>query len=138
MSLISSLIPGFTTTAPRSAASGVSGGPAASEPTVAPRYEVAETPEAYGLTVELPGVAKDGLELSVDHEQIRVLGRRAWRKPDTWNALHRESRDAAFELVLEHGRSIDADKVHAELRDGVLRVSLPKAEALKPRKISVA
>ena len=36
-----------------------------------------------------------------------------------------------------HGRAVDADKVHAELRDGVLRVSLPKAEALKPRKISV-
>lgn len=136
MSLISSLIPAFASVPARRDA-----GPsatAAAEPTVAPRYEVAETPEAYGLTVELPGVAKDGLELSVDHEQIRVLGRRAWRKPEGWHALHRESREAAFELVLDHGRVIDADKVHAELRDGVLRVSLPKAEALKPRKISVA
>lgn len=136
MSLISSLIPAFATSpAPRSAAPA---GPAAGEPTVAPRHEITETPEAYGLTVELPGVAKEGLELSVDHEQIRVLGRRAWRKPDAWNALHRESREAAFELVLDHGRAIDAEKVHAELRDGVLRVSLPKAEALKPRKITVS
>lgn len=136
MSLISSLIPAFAATpASRSANSGGPNGP---EPTVAPRHEVTETPEAYGLTVELPGVAKDGLELSVDHQQIRVLGRRAWRKPEGWHALHRESRDATFELVLDHGRVIDADKVHAELRDGVLRVSLPKAEALKPRKISVA
>lgn len=136
MSLISSLIPAFASAPARR--SGAPAGPVPSEPTVAPRHEVAETPEAYGLAVELPGVAKDGLELSVDHEQIRVLGRRAWRKPDTWHALHRESPDAAFELVLAHGRAIDADKVHAELRDGVLRVSLPKAEALKPRKISVA
>jgi len=136
MSLISSLIPAFASSPARQ--SSAPAGSAPTEPTVAPRYEVAETPEAYGLTVELPGVTKDGLELSVDHEQIRVLGRRAWRKPDTWHALHRESRDAAFELVLAHGRAIDADKVHAELRDGVLRVSLPKAEALKPRKISVA
>ncbi len=136
MSLISSLIPAFATApATRSAAPA---GPASAEPTLAPRYEVTDTPEAYGLTVELPGVAKDGLELSVDHQQIRVLGRRAWRKPESWHALHRETRDLAFELVLDHGRVIDADKVHAELRDGVLRVSLPKAEALKPRKISVA
>lgn len=136
MSLISSLIPTFAST-PATRSDQPAGSPV-SEPTIAPRYEVAETPEAFGLTVELPGVTKDGLELSVDHEQIRVVGRRAWRKPDAWNALHRETREAAFELVLEHGRAIDADKVHAELRDGVLRISLPKAEALKPRKISVA
>lgn len=136
MSLISSLIPVFATTPANRPAASAGGAPA--EPTLAPRYEVTDTPEAYGLTVELPGVAKDGLELSVDHQQIRVLGRRAWRKPEAWHALHRETRDLAFELVLDHGRVIDADKVHAELRDGVLRVSLPKAEALKPRKISVA
>ena len=133
MSLISSLIPSLAT-APvaKTGAEAPDAGP-----TFAPRYEVTETPEAYGLVADLPGVAKDGLELSVDHEQIRIVGRRAWRKPEAWTALHRESREAAFELVLNHGRVIDADKVHAELRDGVLRVSLPKAEALKPRKIAV-
>ncbi len=134
MSLLSTLIPSL---APAPAAPA----PAPrtdSEPTRTPRHEVTDTPEAYGLVVELPGVAKDGLELSVDHEQIRVFGRRSWRKPEAWQALHRESRDIAYELVLEHGRTIDAEKIHAELRDGVLRVSLPKAEALKPRKIAVA
>lgn len=136
MSLISSLIPAFASAPAARPASAGAERPA--EPTIAPRYEVTETPEAYGLAVELPGVAKDGLELSVDHEQVRVFGRRAWRKPEAWTALHRETREAAFELVLEHGRAIDADKVHAELRDGVLRVSLPKAESLKPRKITVA
>jgi HSP20 family molecular chaperone IbpA len=39
--------------------------------------------------------------------------------------------------VLEHDNSIDVDKIHAELRDGVLRVALPKTEARKPRKIAV-
>jgi HSP20 family protein len=143
MSLISSLIPSsLAPTAGKKesacAATASSASPAECEPTLTPQHEVTETPEAYGLTVELPGVAKDGLELSVDHAQIRVLGRRTWRKPEGWTALHRETREAAYELVLDHGRSIDAEKVHAELRDGVLRVSLPKAEALKPRKIAVA
>jgi HSP20 family protein len=139
MSLISSLIPSLGS-APATKTDGAAGATQATDlgPTVAPRYEVTETADAYGLTVELPGVAKDGLELSVDHEQVRVVGRRAWRKPDAWTALHRETREAAFELVLEHGRAIDAEKVHAELRDGVLRVSFSKAEAVKPRKIAVA
>lgn len=107
-------------------------------PSIAPRYQIAETPEAYALTVDLPGVSKDGLELSVDHEQIRVFGRRAWLQPATWTALHRETREAHYELVLEHGRAIDFAKITADLRDGVLRVALPKTEALKPRKIAVA
>jgi HSP20 family protein len=134
MSLISSLIPSFNSP---TAKTGEASGASDLGHTVTPRYQVAETPEAYGLTVELPGVAKDGLELSVDHEQIRVVGRRPWRRPESWTALHRETRETAFELVLEHGRVIDAEKVHAELRDGLLRVSLPKAEAVKPRKIAV-
>lgn len=134
MSLITSLIPAL-------ADKKQDGATAVAEdlgPTVAPRYEITETPEAYGLTVQLPGVAKDGLELSVDHEQVRLVGRRGWRKPEAWTTLHRETPDAAFELTLAHERAVDADKVKAELRDGVLRVALPKAEALKPRKITVA
>lgn len=137
MSLITSLIPAFASS-PGAASAAPAATPATDGPAVAPRHEITETAEAYGLAVELPGVSRDGLELSVDHEQIRVQGHRAWRKPEGWKALHLESREGVFELVLAHGRVIDADKVHAELRDGVLRVSLPKAEALKPRKITVA
>lgn len=139
MSLISSLIPSLGS-APAAKTEGASGATPGADlgPTIAPLYDVTETTDAYGLTVELPGVAKDGLELSVDHEQVRVVGRRIWKKPDAWTALHRETREAAFELVLEHGRAIDPEKVHAELRDGVLRVSFPKVEAVKPRKIAVA
>ncbi len=106
--------------------------------TFVPRHEVTETADAFGLVVQLPGVAKDGLEISVDHEQVRIVGRRAWRKPESWTTLHCEIAEADYELTLAHERAVDADKVHAELRDGVLRVSLPKTEALKPRKIAVA
>jgi HSP20 family protein len=132
MSLITSLIPSLSEkpaqTQPRTEDRG---------PTVSPRYEITETAEAFALVVQLPGVAKDGLELSVDHEEIRLVGRRAWRKPEDWTVLHRETVDASFELVLAHDRAIDVDKVSADLRDGVLRVALAKAASLKPRKITV-
>ncbi len=107
-------------------------------PTVKPLYEIKETNDAFGVTVYLPGVQKDGLELTADAGELRIVGRRQWKQPETWTALYRESADAAFELVLTHDNAIDADKIAAELRDGVLRVSLPKAEAVKPRKITVS
>jgi HSP20 family molecular chaperone IbpA len=104
---------------------------------VRPLHEVNETAEAWGLRVYLPGVAKDGLEFTAEEGQIVIRGRRDLKSPAGWTALYRESTDAPYELVLRHDQSIDVEKIHAELKDGVLRVSLPKAEALKPRKIAV-
>ncbi len=106
--------------------------------TVKPVFEIKETDEAYGATVYLPGVAKDGVEITAEANEVRIVGRRAWKQPEGWTALYRESADAPYELVLEHDNAIDGDKIAAELRDGVLRVSLPKAESLKPRKIAVS
>lgn len=136
MSLLSSLLPSRAATpAPASPTA-----PAVEDsgPAIVPRHELTERSEAYALVVDLPGVGRDGLELTVDHEHIRVVGRRDWRRPESWTALHRETRDARLELVLAHHRSIDPEKIHAELRDGVLRATLPKAEALRPRRVSVA
>jgi HSP20 family protein len=107
-------------------------------PTVKPRYEIKETPDAFGATVFLPGVSKENLEITAEQGQIRIFGRRGWKQPEKWTPLHRESTDLAFELVLAHDNAVDTEKIAAELRDGVLRVSLPKHEAVKPRKISVS
>jgi len=132
MSLFNTLIPAFTRTpATRSAARADLG------PTVKPTYEIKENDDAFGVVVQLPGVTKDGLELTAEEGQFRIVGRRTWKQPEGWTALYRESADVPFELVLTHDNAIDADKIHAEIRDGVLRVSLPKAEAIKPRKIAV-
>lgn len=133
MSLLNTLIPSLT----RTPAAQDENRPADLAHTVKPVYEVKETPDAFGATVYLPGVAKDGLEITAEEGQVRVVGRPAWKQPEGWTALHRESVDAPFELVLAHDNAIDAEKIAAELRDGVLQVSLPKHEAIKPRKIAV-
>lgn len=133
MSLLNTLIPSLART-PAST-------PAPARPELEnarkPAYEIKETPEAYGLTVYLPGVAKEGLDITVEDGAIRIVGRRHWKQPESWTSLYRESADAAFELVLDHQNAIETGKVAAELRDGVLRVSLPKVEAVKPRKVAV-
>lgn len=134
MSLFNSLIPTFN----RTAATSANGQATAVSPSVKPAYDVRETPEAFGLTVYLPGVAKDAVEITAENDQLRIVGRRSWKQPEGWTALYRESASVPFELVLAHDNAVELDKVHAELRDGVLQLSLPKAETLKPRKISVA
>lgn len=133
MSLFNSLIPSLA----RTPTNADQNRPADLTYTVKPAFEVKETDEAFGLTVYLPGVAKDGLEITAEEGQVRIVGRRAWKQPEGWTALHRESGNTPFELVLTHDNAIDADKIGAELRDGVLRASLPKHEAVKPRKIAI-
>jgi HSP20 family protein len=133
MSLLNTFIPSLN----RTPAKVDENRPADLAQTVRPVYEIRETPEAFGATVYLPGVTREGLEVSAEQGQVRIIGRRAWKQPDGWTAIHRESVDVPFELVLEHDNAIDNEKVAAELNDGVLRVSLPKHEAIKPRKIAV-
>lgn len=134
MSLLNPFIPAWNSTS----AKADENRPADLAQTAKPRYEIRETPEAFGATVYLPGVTKEGLEITAEEGQIRIVGRRAWKQPEGWAALHRETSDAPFELVLGHDNAVDNEKIAAELKDGVLAVSLPKREAVKPRKIAVS
>jgi len=132
MSLLTSIIPGLSRSETNN------GEAKAATPAVKPVYDVSETTEAYGLKVQLPGVAKDGLSITSEEGMLTIRGERGWKRPAGWTALYRESSELPFELALQHDNAIDLDKIHAELRDGVLRVSLPKTEARKPRKIAVS
>ena len=89
------------------------------------------------MTIQLPRVAKDGLEITAEEGHVRMTGCRLWKQPEGWTALRRESFADPFELVLSHANTVDAGKIAAEPRDGVLRVSLPKPEAIEPRRIAV-
>jgi HSP20 family molecular chaperone IbpA len=136
MSIFNRIAPNFSRS---SAATGSSEAPAAQESdyTVKPSYRLSETAEAWNLTVQLPGVTKEGLELTAEEGFVTIRGHRNWQKPEGWTQLYRESVGASFGLRLEHENLVDVDKVQAELKDGTLNLTLPKSEALKPRKISI-
>jgi HSP20 family protein len=106
--------------------------------TLRPSHQLTESEDAFALTIQLPGVARDDLDVTVEQDVLRVVGRRAWTPPAGWSALHRETSDAPFSLAVALGQAVAADRIAAELRDGVLRLSLPKAEAVRPRRITVA
>jgi HSP20 family protein len=103
-----------------------------------PQYEITETDAGYTLEVSLPGVSREGLEITDEDGELTITGKRAVAFPEGREVLHRETSDASFELVLTHDNTIDAEKIEAELRDGVLQLKLAKAESAKARKISVS
>lgn len=107
------------------------------EARIKPAYDVREDEHGYDVRVQLPGVAKDGLEITAQADELTIIGRRAWTPPAGWTVLYRETPRADFELTLTHQGEIDADKSTAELKEGVLHLMLPKAEAAKPRKIAI-
>ena len=103
-----------------------------------PRYDVRETGEAFVITASLPGVNASTLETTVDGDTLIILGRRAFTAPDDWTTVYRETPNADYRLVLDLDRRINRDTVRAELKQGVLTLTLPKAEAIKPRRIDIA
>jgi HSP20 family molecular chaperone IbpA len=134
---LNQIVPRLSRTFNREAAPAAGATTTEPEFTVKPAYEIKETAEAWGLVAHLPGVTKEGLELTAEEGLITIRGRRAWRQPEGWTAIYRESVDAPYVLTLEHDNTVNVEGIHAELKDGVLRVSLPKVEAAKPRKIVI-
>jgi HSP20 family protein len=115
--------------------------PAAAPPTrytATPRYRVQETADAYVITAHVPGAGAADVETIVDGEKLVVNARRNWTAPEGWTLVHRETPRADHRLVLELDRRVSRDGIRAQLTQGVLTLTLPKAEELKPRKIEIA
>ena len=112
-------------------------GTQSSEPHVSPAATVLENAEGYTLQVEMPGVNKEGLEMWVENNELTVVGKRSL--PTVAGTLiHRESRRENFRRAFELDPSIDAGRISAKIEQGLVTLTLPKAEQLKPRKITVS
>lgn len=104
---------------------------------VMPRYRVEENADGYVITAFVPGASASDVETLVDGETLIVNARRNWRAPDNWTPVHREIARADHRLVLPLDRRVNRDGIKAQLTQGVLTLTLPKAEELKPRKIEI-
>ncbi len=116
---------------------GASNGHEASERFIAPNATVQENGDGYTLQVEMPGVNKEGLEMWVESNELTIIGRRS-RPAIQGTLIHRESRRENFRRAFELDPSIDTGKINARIEQGVVTLTLPKAEQVKPRKIAVA
>jgi HSP20 family protein len=103
---------------------------------VAPNVNIFETKDGYILQAEMPGVSKEGLDITLEGTEITITGRRT---VDTvaGETLFRERNTADYRRMFELDPAIDTSKVSAKIEQGVLTVTLPKSEQVKPRKIKV-
>jgi HSP20 family protein len=104
---------------------------------VAPIASVVEETDGYVLRVEMPGVNKEGLEISLEDNELTVTGRRSLPAIDG-TLIHHESRRDNFRRTFELDPSIDGNRIGAKIEQGILTLTLPKAEHVKPRKITVS
>jgi HSP20 family protein len=104
---------------------------------ITPLANILDSNDGYILEAEMPGVNKDGLEVTVENGQLQIFGRRA-QLPVSGKEVYRESRALDYRRVFELDPSIDSTRITAKIEQGVLRLHLPKAESVKPRKISVS
>jgi HSP20 family protein len=103
---------------------------------IAPNVNIFETQEGYVLQAEMPGVGKDGLDITIEGSEVTITGRRN-PEPVRGEALFRERNTADYRRVFELDPAIDTAKVSAKIEQGVLTVTFPKSEKVKPRKIKV-
>ncbi|PXA03584.1 hypothetical protein DDZ13_11425 [Coraliomargarita sinensis] len=103
-----------------------------------PAYDVSENEDAFNVRVNLPGVSRDGLDISIEDETLSITGSRAEVLPEGWRPLRREMPVGDYRLELRLNVAVNEDKIKAKVEDGVLDLTLPKADEVKPRKIKVS
>ena len=103
-----------------------------------PSVDVSETDDGFEVRAELPGVAKDDLHVSVKDNLLTLSGEKRQEKiDDTQNYRSVERRYGSFQRRFALPSEVETDDIKAEFNDGVLTLSIPKPEAVKPTEIPI-
>lgn len=103
--------------------------------------DVAETEQAFEVTVDLPGINPDEVDIQIDNNTLTIRGQRdeESEEKDEEKQFHRVERyRGSFARSVVLPNSINEDETAAEFKDGVLRIMIPKSEEARPRKISIS
>jgi HSP20 family protein len=103
---------------------------------ITPPCDVYENDSEVLVVADVPGATRENLQISFEHGELWLSARRLL-PPQQGSLVRAEYRDASFERRFAVPNGIDAGKISAELKDGVLRLHLPKSDAVKPRQIPV-
>ena len=103
-----------------------------------PSVDISETEGEYQIKAEIPDVRKDDVKVTVEDGVLTIQGRRNQEKEEKGTKYHRIERSyGSFARTFSLPDVIEADKVNAEFKDGVLNLRLPKSEKAKPKAIEV-
>ncbi len=103
-----------------------------------PAVDVSETPEAILINAELPGMAPEDVELHVENNYLIMRGeKKSEHEEKKENAIHKECSYGSFSRSIPLSAEIQADKITAKFKNGVLKVTLPKGEKAQTKRISI-
>ena len=103
-----------------------------------PPVDIFETGDSIVIKAELPGISKEDITLEVKENTLSIKGEKKFEKDVKEESYHRVERSyGAFQRAFALPSTVQQDKVKAKFRDGILEVTLPKAEETKPKQIKV-
>ena len=104
-----------------------------------PPVDIQENGEAYLFHAELPGLTKEDIHITLENNVLRVSGERKFEKDAKMENYHRVERTyGTFTRTFSLPTQVDADKVQAAFENGILTITVPKAEQAKPRRIAIS
>jgi HSP20 family molecular chaperone IbpA len=107
------------------------------QPALVPPVDVIEDDSGITLYADLPGVPKEKLDLRADGDTLIIEGEMALQMPKGMEATHIEVSLPRYRRVFTLSKELDTEKLSAELKQGVLKVRIQKAERARPRRIEV-
>ena len=102
-----------------------------------PPVDIYEDETGFTLTADLPGVSKERLGVKVNGDNLLIEGEVAIPAPQGMELLYAEVLASSYRRSFTLSRELDASKIEANLKDGVLKLRIPKAEDARPRKIEI-
>ncbi len=102
-----------------------------------PQVDIFENEEAIKLFADLPGVAQDSLALEVDDNTLTIRGDIQIDMPGDMESLHADVRSTRYQRAFTLSNELDTGLIEASLNDGLLAVTIPKREEVRPRKIEI-
>ncbi len=104
----------------------------------APRVDICETEKDFCINAEVPGIKRDDVNISVEDHVLTITGKNEHKKEDKGETYHRIERFyGSFSRSFTLPDNVDEEKIVATFKDGLLSMSIPKTEIVKPKKIEI-
>ena len=102
-----------------------------------PRVDVLEDETSITLLADMPGVSRESLEVKVENDSLAIEGTVSAATPEAMEPTYAEVRVPRYRRSFTLSRELDTSRIEAQLKDGVLKLRIPKQEQAQPRRISV-
>jgi len=107
------------------------------KPVLVPPVDIYETEDEYVIKAEMPGVAKDRINVTLNNSELEITGKINGTLPEEKDLRYSEFRLYDYHRKFKVGDDIDNRRLSAKLENGILTLNLPKSEKVKPKKIEI-